>query len=84
MSLDFACDVGTDLLDVDLSAPTGPYQPWFDQLQMDIYSVSGAVKAVTADSRLVTGWKLESGVITLPPLKGEHTGHHLRVEVESK
>ena len=84
MRLEFACEVGADHLDVDISAPTGPYQPWFDQLQLDIYGVSGAVKAVIADSRPVTGWKLESGVVTLPPLKWERTGHHLKVELESK
>ncbi len=80
----FGCAATTDSVAVDISAPTGTYHPWFEDLQLDIYGVSGSVQRVLVDSQPVTGWKVESGMVWLPPLKWANASHHVAVELGSK
>jgi len=80
----FGCTATTDSVAVDISAPTGTYHPWFEDLQLNIYGVSGTVQRVTVDSQPVTGWKVESDMISLPPLKWANTSHHITVKLGRK
>jgi alpha-glucosidase len=94
LHVDFTCELKADRLDVDISAPIGQYQPWFSDLQLEIYGVGGTttttttttttIKKITADSQDLSGWKLKSGVLVLPSLKWAKTNHHVSVEFASK
>jgi hypothetical protein len=69
---------------VEISAPTGPYRPWFKDVQLEIYGVSGNVKSVIADGRAVTGWKSGTNVVTLPALALSGTAQNINVGISAK
>jgi hypothetical protein len=69
---------------VDVSAAQGPFQPWFHEVQFQIHDVARNVAKVVADSHDVTGWKLQSGVLILPPLSWGKTGLHVSAQFSSK
>jgi alpha-glucosidase len=79
LRIDFTCQVSPNHIDVDLSAPAGSFKPWFQDVQLSIHGVSGNVATVTADSRPVSGWKLNSEVITLPAIQWGSAAHHFTV-----
>ncbi len=81
LRMDFTCAATADHIDVSISAPTGPYQPWFHELQLRIYGISGTVKNVSVDSHPTEGWKLESGVITLAPFQWGRAAYKVSVEL---
>jgi alpha-glucosidase len=80
----FTCNMEKTYLDVDLSAPTGAYEPWFKDIQVNVYGVTGKVSSVTADSQVIRGWKLDAGTLTMPAIKWSSTSHHFRVETEQR
>jgi alpha-glucosidase len=84
LRVDFTCATSGDHVSVSVSEPKGPYQPWFHELQMEIYGVGGTIKSVTADHHAVTGWKAGPGVVTLPSIPWARTAHTVDVEVEHK
>jgi alpha-glucosidase len=77
----FTCKVTGDHMDVEISAPDGLYEPWFHDVQVNVYGVNGNVSSVTADSQSLSGWNAKSGVVTLPPIKWGKSAHHLRISV---
>jgi alpha-glucosidase len=77
--VNFTCQASADHVDIDLSAPAGPYQPWFHAVQLNVFGVSGKVTSVTADSQPMSGWKMRSGVLTLPAIKWASASHHFRL-----
>lgn len=79
MRVTFSCQASADHVDVDISAPSGPYRPWFRDVQLTIYGVTGNVASVSADSRPLSGWKLKSDVITLPPVQWGSAAHHFTI-----
>ncbi len=84
MRVSFTCDASADHVNVEISAPTGPYRPWFKDVQLEIYGVSGNVKSVSADGHPITGWKSGANVVTLPALAWSGTAHNIRVETSAK
>jgi alpha-glucosidase len=84
LRMDFACSATNDRIDVNISAPAGTYQPWFHELQLRIYGISGTVKNVSADKHPIGGWQLESGVITLAPFQWGRTAYKVSVELGPK
>jgi alpha-glucosidase len=78
----FTCDVSPDHMDVNISAPDGPYRPWFHELQLKVFGLKGNVASVTSDSRSVTGWTQKSGIVTLPSVPWTTTAHHFRIDTE--
>ena len=84
LHLDFSCEASRDHVNVNVSEAKGPYQPWFHELQLEIYGVSGTIKSVTADHHSLTGWRLKSGVATLPPFAWAKAAHTVEVEIDRK
>lgn len=82
--MNFTCEASGDHVKVSVSEPKGNYQPWFHELQLEIYGVSGTTKSVTADHHSVTGWKAEPGLVILPSLPWAGTAHTVEVEIENK
>ena len=82
LRLNFTCEASTTRVAVEISAPTGTYEPWFRELQLEIYGINGAVKRVTVDHRSLAGWKAESGILTLPSAGWSKTAHTVEVEFE--
>ena len=75
----FTCQAEANGLRVDLSAPQGPYRPWFQEVQVVIYGASGKVIQVTVDSKPVSNWKAEAGTIILPSFAESGQGHGISV-----
>ncbi len=84
LHMNFTCEASGDHVKVSVSEPKGNYKPWFHELHLEIYGVSGTTKSVTADHHPVTGWKAESGLVILPSLPWAGTAHTVDVEIENK
>ncbi len=97
MHVGFTCEAKADRLTVEISAPIGPYQPWFQEMQLEIHGTGGTItgvsaehgtggtiKGVSADQRSLTGWKAASDTLTLPPLKWANAAHTIEVQIEQK
>jgi alpha-glucosidase len=84
LRVEFTCNADTDHVEVDVAAAQGPFQPWFHEVQFQIHGVGRNVAKVVADSYDVTGWKLQSGVLILPPLSWGKTGLHVSAQFSSK
>src|SRR5712691_11579500 len=55
----FTCEATPDHLDVKMSAPEGPYRPWFKDMQVVVYGGNALVRELTVDAKRVTGWRSE-------------------------
>jgi alpha-glucosidase len=84
LRVSFTCEASADHVNVEISAPTGPYRPWFQDVQLEIYGVSGNVKSVAADGHPMTGWNFGTNVVTLPPLAWSGSTHDVKVETSPK
>lgn len=84
MHVSFTCEAIAGRVAVEISAPTGPYQPWFQEMQLEIHGVSEKIKGVTVDHRPLAGWKAASGTVTLPPLEWARAAHTVEVQFEEK
>lgn len=81
LRIDLTCAAAADHIDVDISSSKGPYQPWFHEVQLNLYGIGENVSSVSADSRPLSGWKVKSGILTLPAIPWAHAGHHFTVAV---
>jgi alpha-glucosidase len=84
LHVDFTCDVKVDHLDIDLSAPSGHFQPWFKEIQVAIHGVNGNTRRVSVDSSDAQTVKVNSNLLIVPPFKWAQTAHHVRVEFGDK
>src|SRR5258708_3507120 len=84
MNVSFTCEASAGRVNVEISAPTGPYQPWFQAMQIEIHGITGGIKSVTTDHRPLTSWKAVSGTVTLPPLEWAKAAQTVEVEMEQK
>ena len=75
----FTCEATPDHLDVKMSAPEGPYRPWFKDMQVVVYGGNASVRELTVDGKRVTGWKTEGAAITLPSFAWSVTAHDIRL-----
>jgi len=75
----FTCEATPDHLDVKMSAPQGPYRPWFKDMQVVVYGGNALVRELTVDAKRVTGWKTEGAAITLPSFAWSVTTHDIRL-----
>ena len=80
MRINFTCEASAGRVNVEISAPVGPYQAWFQEIQLEIHGISGSIKSVTADHHPLTGWKLASGAVTLPPLVWAKSAHTVELQ----
>lgn len=78
--VNFTCEAAPGHVTVEIAAPQGPYRPWFKDMQLQVYGLSGKLKGVTADGRPVTGTVLKDGAATLPPLAWSGAAHSVRIE----
>ncbi len=76
----FTCQVAADHLDLSLSAPEGSYRPWFNDVQVVVYGVSGKLRQLTVDGRSVAGWKQEGSTVSLESFPWSAAAHHVRLE----
>ncbi|HYG97906.1 MAG TPA: glycoside hydrolase family 31 protein [Terriglobales bacterium] len=55
----FTCDLTPKSIQVDMSAPTGSFVPWWKQVALTIYGTQGAPKEVKLGTRLLSDWKYD-------------------------
>ena len=75
----FACEAAPDHLEVQMSAPQGPYRPWIKDLQVVIYGASGNVRELTVDGKPLANWKAAGSSLTLPSFPWTAQGHKVTV-----
>ncbi len=74
----FQCEAAADHLDITLSAPEGPYRPWFTDVAITAFG-TGPIAALDVDGRKVSGWKTEGEAVTLPSLAWSAGAHRIRL-----
>jgi alpha-glucosidase len=80
MRLHFSCDATVDHLDLKISAPEGPFQPWFSKVRVLIEGATADVKSVTVDGKIVEGPRKERRTILIPAFAWGSLAHTVHLE----
>jgi len=79
LRVQFSCELTPHHLDVELSAPEGPYRPWFKSAQILAYGVPGKIREVSVDGKPVSKWAFDGGAVRLPEFPWAHSAHLVRI-----
>ena len=79
MRLHFSCDAAADHMDVKVSTPEGPFQPWFTEVRVLIEGATENVRNVSIDGKAVEGWRKEHRTVLLPPFAWASVAHTIHV-----
>ena len=79
MRAEFTCELAPDHLDVEISAPEGPYQPWFKDAQILAYGLPGKIREVSVDGKLISKWEFDGGAVRLPEFPLAQFSHLVRI-----
>jgi len=77
----FSCEVSSSSLQIGISAPQGPYQPWFKDLRVSVYGVAGRTSSVELDGKLVDIWKSEGSSISIAHIPWSARAHTIRLNL---
>jgi alpha-glucosidase len=77
----FTCSAASGSVQVEISAPQGPYQPWFKDLQVSIYGVTGKPSSVEVDSKPISSWKQEANAVSISGIPWSAQAHTVRVRL---
>ena len=66
LRMQFSCELAPDHLDVEITAPEGPYQPWFKDTQVVVYGLPGKIREVSVDGDTISNWEFDGGAVRLP------------------
>ncbi len=81
MRAHFTCNASSESVEVDISAPQGPYQPWFKDLQVSIYGVASRPSGVELDGKAISSWTHEAGAVSVSGIPWTASGHTVRVNL---
>jgi alpha-glucosidase len=88
MRTHFSCEAAPDHVELKMSAPEGPYRPWFKEVQVVVYGaaekVGHAVLEVKVDRNTVSNWKVEGNTVTIPSFAWSAAAHAIRVDYAAK
>ena len=71
----FTCSAASGSVQVEISAPQGPYQPWFKDLQVSIYGVTGKPSSVELDGKPISTWKQEANAVSISGIPWSAQAH---------
>ncbi len=77
----FTCSATSSSVQVDVSAPQGPYQPWFKDLQVAVYGVNGKPSSVDLDGKPISTWSQEATAISISRIPWSARAHTVRVNL---
>jgi alpha-glucosidase len=80
----FSCSATSNSVQVDVSAPQGTYRPWFKNLQVSIYGVSGKPSSVELDGKSLATWKQEASTMAISGIPWTGSGHAVLVKFGSQ
>lgn len=81
LRLHFACNTTAHSVEVDISAPSGPYRPWFQDLQLTIYGLALKTEDVVLDGNPVSDWRQDGSSLTIRGIRWDTTARHVRVNL---
>ena len=81
LKMHFTCTAEPASIQVDMSAPQGPYQPWFKDFQVSIYGLTGKASSVELDGKTVSSWKQNQGVVAISGITRTASPHTLRLNL---
>jgi alpha-glucosidase len=61
LRVNYTCEEAPGSVKVKISQPEGTFAPWWNQVQVQIFGVTGSPSEVTAGRALVSGWKYDAG-----------------------
>jgi alpha-glucosidase len=61
LRMNFACEESAGSVKVKMSQPEGRFAPWWNQVELQVYGVSGNPTQVSAGGVPVSGWKFDAG-----------------------
>jgi alpha-glucosidase len=79
----FTCEVGAGHVNVHLSAPEGPYQPWFKNVQVTVYGAD-KVRDVKVDGNSVKTWKPQGAAVLVDGVPWTSAAHDLEILYNSR
>ena len=74
----FSCNATVSGLEIKSSAPQGPFQPKFQNLQFTVYGLTGKIQSLEVDGKAATGWNQSGTFVALPEIPwaaGPHAIH---------
>ena len=77
----FACSATPASVQVDISAPQGPFQPWFKDLQISIYGVAGKPLNVELDGKPISTWSQEASMVSIGGIPWSASAQTIRVKM---
>jgi alpha-glucosidase len=79
LRLQFSCELAPDHLDIEISAPEGPYEPWFTEMQVVAYGLPRKIREVSVDGKSVSKWRVEGNAVELPEFSWARSAHLVRI-----
>jgi alpha-glucosidase len=79
MRLHFSCDAASDHVDLRISAPEGPFPPWFSKVRVLIEGTTENVRDISIDGKAVEGWRKEHRTVLVPPFALAAAAHTIHV-----
>lgn len=81
LRVNFSCQSAPGSLRVKVSAAQGHFTPWWSQLELQIYGISGPPTQVVSGGQALSGWKYDakSGMVTLV-IPGSAQGSEVAIE----
>jgi alpha-glucosidase len=84
MRMNFTCEISPGHVDVKMSAPEGPYQPWFKEVQIVVYGAARNVQQVSLDGQKISNWKGEGNTVTIGRFPWAAGAHAVRLDYAAK
>jgi alpha-glucosidase len=79
LRMHFSCDATPNGVVVKVSAPEGPFKPWFSKMRVLIEGATSEVGSVSLDGKAIGGWRKEHGTILTPAFDWNSTAHSIAV-----
>jgi len=79
--LHLSCSSTARSIEVNTSAPQGPFQPWFKRLQITVYGITQKPTSVEVDGRAVSNWKQETGVLVVADVPWAASAHTVKISL---
>lgn len=77
----FSCSVEQGSVQVEIAAAQGPYQPWFKDMQILVYGVTGKPSNVTLDGKAILSWSQKAGTVSISGIPWSGSGHTVVVNL---
>ncbi|HWZ82421.1 MAG TPA: glycoside hydrolase family 31 protein [Terriglobales bacterium] len=84
LRMHFTCSMEANSLRIDVAAAEGRYQPWFKDLQVSVFGISGKPSSVEVDGKPTSSWNQKAGPVSISGIPWSASAHTVRVNLAGK